>query len=75
MSKPAPVQEPAAQKPASEQVVESRLPLRVIWSFTGSRVAFSIMGVMFGVYFMKYATDVLLIAPATMGILLAAARL
>ncbi|MGE0621205.1 MAG: MFS transporter [Pseudomonadales bacterium] len=75
MSTPAPLQEPAAQKPASEPVAESRLPLRVIWSYTGSRVAFSIMGVMFGVYFMKYATDVLLIAPATMGILLAAARL
>jgi Na+/melibiose symporter-like transporter len=52
-----------------------RLPLGVIWSFTLSRVAFSIMGVMFGVYLMKYATDVLLIAPATMGILLASARL
>jgi GPH family glycoside/pentoside/hexuronide:cation symporter len=52
-----------------------RLKLSVIWSFTLSRVAFSIMGVMFGVYLMKYATDVLLIAPATMGILLAAARL
>jgi GPH family glycoside/pentoside/hexuronide:cation symporter len=52
-----------------------RLKLSVIWSFTLSRVAFSLMGVMFGVYLMKYATDVLLIAPATMGILLAAARL
>lgn len=52
-----------------------RLALGVIWSFTLSRVAVSIMGVMFGVYLMKYATDVLLIAPATMGILLASARL
>ncbi|MCB1683966.1 MAG: MFS transporter [Pseudomonadales bacterium] len=51
------------------------LPLRVIWSYTLSRVGLSIMGVMFGVYFMKYATDVLLIAPAVMGTLLAAARL
>ncbi len=59
----------------SETPAQTRLPLGVIWSFTGSRVAFSIMGVMFGVYLMKYATDVLLIAPATMGILLAAARL
>lgn len=54
---------------------DGRLRLGVIWSFTLSRVAFSLMGVMFGVYLMKYATDVLLIAPATMGILLAAARL
>jgi Na+/melibiose symporter-like transporter len=53
----------------------ARLGLGVIWSFTLSRVAFSIMGVMFAVYLMRYATDVLLIAPATIGILLAAARL
>ncbi len=55
--------------------LEGRLKLSVIWSYTLSRVAFSIMGVMFGVYLMIYATDVLLIAPATMGILIAAARL
>jgi GPH family glycoside/pentoside/hexuronide:cation symporter len=55
--------------------INGQLKLSVIWSYTLSRVAFSIMGVMFGVYLMKYATDVLLIAPATMGILIAAARL
>jgi GPH family glycoside/pentoside/hexuronide:cation symporter len=61
----------------AEHAIEKgeRLGLGVIWSFTLSRVAFSIMGVMFAVYLMKYATDVLLIAPATMGILVAAARL
>jgi len=61
----------------AEHAIEAgeRLGLGVIWSFTLSRVAFSIMGVMFAVYLMKYATDVLLIAPATMGILVAAARL
>lgn len=66
----------APVRPA-EPILEQgeRLGMGVIWSFTLSRVAFSVMGVMFGVYFMKYATDVLLIAPATMGILLAAARL
>ena len=52
-----------------------RLELPVIWSYTLSRVGLSIMGVMFGVYLMKYATDVLLIAPVVMGGLLAAARL
>ena len=57
------------------ETADGHLKLSVIWSFTLSRVAFSIMGVMFGVYLMKYATDVLLIAPATMGILIAAARL
>lgn len=72
-------QSPRAQKHPGQQPEaaspEGRLKLSVIWSFTLSRVAFSIMGVMFSVYLMKYATDVLLIAPATMGILIAAARL
>jgi len=52
-----------------------RLKLSVIWSYTLSRVSTSIIGVMFSVYLMIYATDVLFIAPATMGILIAAARL
>ncbi|MAT83729.1 MAG: hypothetical protein CMQ43_01710 [Gammaproteobacteria bacterium] len=52
-----------------------RLGLGLIWTYTLSRVAFMLMGVLFGVYLMKFATDVLLIAPATMGLLLAAARL
>ncbi len=52
-----------------------RLGLGLIWTYTLSRVAFMLMGVLFAVYLMKYATDVLLIAPATMGLLLAAARL
>jgi Na+/melibiose symporter-like transporter len=63
-------------RPAADNLESGeRLGLGVIWSYTLSRVAFSLMGVMFAVYLMKYATDVLLIAPATMGILLAAARL
>jgi Na+/melibiose symporter-like transporter len=66
-----------ASAPPGVGAVEAneRLGLGVIWSYTLSRVAFSLMGVMFAVYLMKYATDVLLIAPATMGLLLAAARL
>ncbi|MDZ7668819.1 MAG: MFS transporter [Gammaproteobacteria bacterium] len=67
---------PAPARPAPVPAASGeRLGAGVIWSFTLSRVAYSIMGVMFAVYLMKYATDVLLIAPATMGILLAAARL
>jgi sugar (glycoside-pentoside-hexuronide) transporter len=66
----------APDRPAEHSAAAgARLGFGVIWSYTLSRVAFSLMGVMFGVYMMKYATDVLLIAPATMGILLAAARL
>lgn len=66
----------APARPSTEPVASGeRLGLGIIWSFALSRVAFSIMGVMFAVYLMKYATDVLLIAPAAMGILIAAARL
>ena len=70
MAEPAP--EPAGSsaahrnRPTTDE--NGRLKLSVIWSFTLSRVAFSIMGVMFGVYLMKYATDVLLIAPAAIGV-------
>ncbi len=66
-------QEPSA--PSTTVPAGERLRLPVIWAFTLSRVAFSLMGVMFSVYLMKYATDVLLIAPATMGILIFAARI
>ena len=47
----------------------------VIWAYSMPRVAFGIMGVMFGTYFMKYSTDVLLIAPAAIGMIMAVARL
>lgn len=39
------------------------------------RIAFAVMGAVMGVYFLKYATDVLLIAPAAIGIIMAAARI
>ncbi|MCZ6501266.1 MAG: MFS transporter, partial [Gammaproteobacteria bacterium] len=39
------------------------------------RIGFGIMGLLFGTYMMKFATDVLLIAPAVMGSLIAASRL
>lgn len=39
------------------------------------RIAFGIMGLLFGTYFMKFATDVLLVAPAAIGTLIAASRL
>lgn len=68
------VSAPARPEPHPE-ALEGRLGLGLIWTYTLSRVAFMLMGVLFGVYLMKYATDVLLIAPATMGLLLAAARL
>lgn len=67
---------PGSSRPETHPAeTDGRLGLGLIWTYTLSRVAFMLMGVLFAVYLMKYATDVLLIAPATMGLLLAAARL
>ena len=46
----------------------------VIWVYAIPRIGFGIMGTLFGVYLMKFSTDVLLIAPAIMGFLIAASR-
>ena len=52
-----------------------RLSIGVIWAFSLPRIGFGIMGLLFGTYLMKFSTDVLLIAPAAMGSLIAASRL
>ena len=51
-----------------------RLPAAIIGAWATPRIAFGIMGTLFGVYYMKFATDVLLVAPAIVGTILAAAR-
>ena len=51
------------------------LPRGVILAYAVPRIAFGIMGTLFVVYFMKFATDVLLIAPAVIGTILAIGRL
>ncbi len=68
---PAPTPSPV---PSSEAGAE-RLSLRVIWLYSLPRVGIGVMGVLFATYLMKFATDVLLIAPAAMGTLIAASRL
>lgn len=47
----------------------------ILWTYSAPRIGFGIMGILFGTYLMKFATDVLLIAPAAMGTILAASRL
>ena len=49
--------------------------MAVIWAYSAPRIGMGIMGVLFGTYLMKFSTDVLLIAPAAMGTILAASRL
>jgi sugar (glycoside-pentoside-hexuronide) transporter len=52
-----------------------QLSLGVIWAYSLPRIGLGIMGLLFATYLMKFSTDVLLIAPAIMGSLIAAARL
>lgn len=54
---------------------DEHLSLALIWVYTLPRVAMGIMATLFGVYLMKFSTDVLLIAPAAMGTLIAASRI
>ena len=51
-----------------------QLPLPIILAWAAPRIAFGIMGTLFVVYYMKFATDVLLVAPAVIGTILAVAR-
>lgn len=52
-----------------------KLNTAVIWAYAAPGVGFRMMGFLFSTYLMKFATDVLLIAPAAMGSLIAASRL
>ncbi len=73
----------SAQRPAHAATSEAaigeagaeQLSIAVIWAYSAPRVGFGIMGLLFGTYLMKFSTDVLLIAPAAMGTLIAASRL
>lgn len=52
-----------------------RLSTQVIWAYSIPRIGIMMMGILFTTYLMKFSTDVLLIAPAAMGGLIAASRL
>jgi GPH family glycoside/pentoside/hexuronide:cation symporter len=52
-----------------------RLSNRVIWAYAAPRIGTGILGILFSTYLMKFSTDVLLIAPAVMGGLIAGSRL
>ncbi len=53
----------------------ARLPLRTIIFYGLPALAFGCGGSLVGFYFLKFATDVLFIAPATMGFIIACARI
>jgi GPH family glycoside/pentoside/hexuronide:cation symporter len=72
---PSPAVPETTSKTAVGRAGVDHLTQPVIWAYSAPRIAFGIMGLLFGTYLMKFATDVLLIAPAVMGTLLAASRL
>jgi GPH family glycoside/pentoside/hexuronide:cation symporter len=67
-------QHPSTTPGAVGEAGAERLSNAVIWTYAAPRIGVGIMGVLFGTYLMKFATDVLLIAPAAMGSLIALSR-
>ena len=65
----------ATSTAAIGQAGAEELSFGVIWAFSFPAIAFGIMSLLFGTYLMKFATDVLFIAPAAMGTVIAASRL
>ena len=62
------------QTKAGEAGAES-LKMSVIWAYAAPGIGFRMMAFLFGTYLLKFSTDVLLIAPLTMGALIAASRI
>ena len=60
---------------SGNQAGVERLSTATIWFYSLPRIGVGLLGIMFSTYLMKFSTDVLLIAPAVMGTLLAASRL
>jgi Na+/melibiose symporter-like transporter len=69
--------DPAVEIADSAQVADAskRLPTSTFVAYGLPRLAMSVVGLVGALYLSKFATDVLLIAPATMGLILFAGRL
>ena len=57
------------------QAGEERLSQPLLWAYSLPRAGLAVFSSLFGVYFMKFATDVLLIAPAVVGLIIAGGRI
>ena len=68
-----PVHSAATRDAGTSEV--ARLPLGTIFFYGLPALAFGCGGSLIGFYFLKFTTDVLFIAPATMGVLIAGARI
>ncbi len=54
---------------------EGPLPLATIWAYCLPTLGIGFMGMLFGIYLMKFSTDMLLVAPAAMGLLFGIGRI
>lgn len=57
-----------------QEVPEAPLTTAVLWAYCLPMIGVQFMWMLFGIYFMKYSTDVLLMAPAAIGTLFLLAR-
>ena len=57
------------------QAGAEHLTTGLIWMYATPKIGINAMAILFGTYLMKFATDVLLIAPAAMGLILASSRI
>ncbi len=76
-----PVADPASSPPPAEPAPSvdgagerEHLSTQVIWTYCAPTLGIGAVGLLFTMYLMKYSTDVLHIAPATMGTLFALSR-
>ncbi|MEE8312902.1 MAG: MFS transporter, partial [Myxococcota bacterium] len=67
-------EQPPVPATAAAGMEEPPLPRGVIWAYCMPSIGFSFMGMLFGIYLMKFSTDVLLIAPAAIAVLFAIGR-
>ncbi|MGE0622865.1 MAG: MFS transporter [Pseudomonadales bacterium] len=67
--------EPVAQKPAQVSSADGRVSWGTVFSFGMPGLGAGYMYLMLSLYVMKFATDVLLIAPAIMGLIFSASRI
>jgi GPH family glycoside/pentoside/hexuronide:cation symporter len=61
--------------PVSEEQIRSHLPLGTIFAYGLPTAAIGFISIVFSLYLMKFATDVLLIAPGVMGVIYGLGRI
>jgi GPH family glycoside/pentoside/hexuronide:cation symporter len=67
--------EPSPRVAVSEPAVESRVPLSTILAYNAPALGLGFMFFLVSLYMMKFSTDVLLIAPAAIGMIFGVSRL